>query len=675
MTNDRTRGIDDSAASPEITRRRFLQCSAWAFAAVPLSSLVAGCAGRSGAGDILPQPYLIDPNVKTTLERMLSFPPAKSPGLTMRQLDQVHLYSTYGYGRWTYGSGLPAVSRLDIMPAGYQPPPTHNRKLLRFFAFTDIHITDKEAPNQLIYLQQYEQTQNNNTSIYSPVMMYTTQVLDAAIQTVNVLHRQDPFDFGISLGDTCNNTSYNELRWYLDVIDGKVIHPSSGAHVGAESIDYQKPFRAVGLDPAIPWYQAIGNHDHFYIGSIPVDADPALGLRESYTAGIVWNVANALQPHLCNFPQMVNLEELKGSPRLYMGVFDGTSPYGKVIYTGAVTDPVHAASAPRVVADPNRRSLRRKEWVQEFFNTSTKPKGHGLNLVETTLNANGFACYSFVPNAKVPLKIIVLDDTQSEDDGSTDIHGHGYLDATRWAWLQSELAQGQASNQLMIIAAHCPIGVSAIGSETEWWGQTEGIDPQYQNAVSLTNLVRTLWNTPNLLMWIAGHRHLNVVKAFKPFDPPGPPEQAFWQVETSSLRDWPQQFRTFDIYLNSDYSISIVATNVDPSVAEGTPAAASRTCAIAVQQITRNNMNVNYRNRLTSNLGCGSKPLPTMDPSRIQTDQDSSAAYDASIQFVDMTQSRFPLPVPVTGSYNGQLLKQLSPQMVAVLKGMFPPPN
>ena len=86
-------------------------------------------------------------------------------------------------------------------------------------------------------------------------------------------------------------------------------------------------------------------------------------------------------------------------------------------------------------------------------------------------------------------------------------------------------------------------------------------------------------------------------------------------------------------------------------------------------------MNVNYRNRLTSNLGCGSKPLPTMDPSRIQTDQDSSAAYDASIQFVDMTQSRFPLPVPVNGSYNGQLLKQLSPQMVAVLKGMFPPPN
>ena len=58
--------------------------------------------------------------------------------------------------------------------------------------------------------------------------------------------------------------------------------------------------------------------------------------------------------------------------------------------------------------------------------------------------------------------MIVLDDTQSETDGSTDIHGHGYLDADRWAWLQAELAAGQAANQLMIIAAHIPIGMASI---------------------------------------------------------------------------------------------------------------------------------------------------------------------------------------------------------------------
>jgi hypothetical protein len=34
-------------------------------------------------------------------------------------------------------------------------------------------------------------------------------VLDAAIWTANALHQQTPFDFAISLGDTCNNTSYH----------------------------------------------------------------------------------------------------------------------------------------------------------------------------------------------------------------------------------------------------------------------------------------------------------------------------------------------------------------------------------------------------------------------------------------------------------------------------------
>jgi len=96
-----------------------------------------------------------------------------------------------------------------------------------------------------------------NSSAYSAVMLYTTQVLEAAVQTINALHKENPFDFGISLGDTCNSTQYNELRWYIDVLDGKNINPDSGAKddpVPGPSNDYQDEYQAAGLDQTIPWY-------------------------------------------------------------------------------------------------------------------------------------------------------------------------------------------------------------------------------------------------------------------------------------------------------------------------------------------------------------------------------------------------------------------------------------
>ncbi|MFH1029150.1 MAG: TIGR03768 family metallophosphoesterase [Pseudomonadota bacterium] len=539
--------------------------------------------------------YPIDSTVTTTREKTISFDNTLK-GLSPAELSQVAQYKRYGYGSWTPGGPLLPVSRTDIMPAGYDATAvTKKAKLLNFFTITDIHITDKESPSQLIYLQQLVYPALGKapwafvTSIYSPVMLYTTHVLDAAVQTVNSLHKQNPFDFGISLGDTCNSTQYNELRWYIDVLDGKVITPSSGTHVGADTIDFQKPYKAAGLDKSIPWYQAMGNHDHFWIGSIPVNDD----LRKSNISDTVFATGDVLAD-----PRNIS------KPDYYMGVLDGSTPYGDIIGAGPVGK---FSDAPKVVADPDRRSLLRTEWMQEFFATSSKPAGHGFNLIDAK---NGFACYSFVPKSTIPIKVIVLDDTQREDDGSADIHGHGFLDQARYDWLKKELADGQAAGQLMIIAAHIPIGVEKSGSEVGWWN-----DPR--NAVSQTDLVSELQKHSNFMLWIAGHRHLNTVKAF----PGTTPENSFWQVETSSLRDFPQQFRMFEIYRNSDNTISIITTDVDPAVIDGTPAAKSRAYAVAAQQIVKTDI---YTNN------------PTADP---------------SIK-----------PMP-TGSYNAELIKKLSPEM------------
>jgi metallophosphoesterase (TIGR03768 family) len=645
---------DDLKMVRGISRREFFKYSAGTAAFLCFGGLEVGCgSGNSGAA------YPINSMVATTAQRTLSFPvptkpsvPNSGTGLCPTELPLVQQYGKYGYGSYSYGEPLPIAQRFDLMPNGYTIP-ARLKQLANFFAISDTHITDKEAPNQLIYIQQFDSVYGApGTSLYSPVMLYTTHVLDAAIQTVNALHQQTPFDFGIALGDACNSTQYNELRWYIDVIDGKVITPSSGAHLGAVSVDYQKPYKAAGLNKSIPWYQVMGNHDHFCVGAFPVDADPTLNIRQSYTSGNVWAIGDVLVPNSKSFPCLFDTRASLKQAILYPGVIDGSTSTGSIKDAGLVASMNHP---PTIVADPDRRPLVREEWIQEFYNTTTTPAGHGLGLVDPSMGS-GFTCYSFVPKSDIPLKVIVLDDTQSDTDGSHDIHGHGFLDATRWNWLRAELAAGQSANQLMIIAAHVPLAVVNIGSEMEWWESSQDKNATEQNAVSLTDLVAELQGTPNLLMWMAGHRHYNTVKAFLPSDGGGP-ESGFWQVETASLRDFPQQFRTFGIYLNADYTVSIVTTNVDPAVAEGTPAARSRSYSIAAQQIVQTN---SIPNNLNLKKAFGVIPVETMDPTR---PQDGTA---------DLTIKVGVAPgVPYCASYNAELFKQLSPTMISALKEQF----
>jgi hypothetical protein len=68
-------------------------------------------------------------------------------------------------------------------------------------------------------------------------------------------------------------------------------------------------------------------------------------------------------------------------------------------------------------------------------------------------------------------------------------------------------------------------------------------------------MLATLHQYPNLVLFMAGHRHMNTVTA-QPSPDPVYPEYGFWEVETPALRDFPQQFRTWQLLRNSDNTIS-----------------------------------------------------------------------------------------------------------------------
>jgi hypothetical protein len=265
---------------------------------------------------------------------------------------------------------------------------------------------------------------------------------------------------------------------------------------------------------------------------------------------------------------------------------DGSTPYGNLIYAGPTSQ---FKTPPKIVADSNRHSLTVGGRMNEFLNTTSNPVGHGFTH---QMVKDEFACYSFRPKAGIPLKVIVLDDTDKVGGGAA-----ASLDTKRFQWLKKELDSGEAAGELMIICAHVPLnpykGVPM---------PSEGPIPEnpYWNIWSssshppMATLLETLHNYNNLILWIAGHAHRNTITPQPVTTDPESPEYeyGFWTVETPSLRDFPQQFRRFEIALNSDNNISIFAYDVDVAVnpnplpnGSASPPLKSRSYGIGAMQI------------------------------------------------------------------------------------------
>jgi metallophosphoesterase (TIGR03767 family) len=535
-----------------VSRRSFLKTSALT-GGMAASGLLAFPARRAAAAP------LADPS-GTTLERTL-----------LRGLP-----GAGGYQLIVPGPGEPYLIRQDIGGVASPGRFFRRRQLVTFSQFSDMHMLDAESPARVEFLDRYADPGQPDAaalvssvgSFYRPQEILTVQVADAMVRAVNRVADGPatgaPLAFTICTGDNADNTQYNEVRWAIDVLDGRqTVTPGSGdpaLYQGVmDWVDYdvhywhpdgtppggvadlprsvygfpvvpgllaaaKAPFEAAGLD--MPWLTVFGNHDGLVQGGMP--ASPAIAEIATGTDKLV-GLATGTNVELV-------LEELEENNPAVLGLLIG-------------------GPSRQVIADPNRQLLTRAQIVQEHFVTSGRPTGHGY----TSQNlADGTAYYTFDLG---PIRFIVMDSVNQGGGAS------GSLDAVQFSWLGQQLMAGSSSyldasgqtvraplrDRLFILFSHHTIATMDNPSLAP--GET---GPRVLGA----QVQALLLQFPNVIAWVNGHTHINQVTGFA--RPSGSPfSGGFWEVNTASHIDWPQQSRIVEVADNRDGTLSVITTITD----------------------------------------------------------------------------------------------------------------
>ena len=469
-----------------------------------------------------------------------------------------------GYAPVVTAAGEPHQVRTDLGIAARSGRARRRKALLAFAQITDVHVIDAQSPARVEWFDRYDDqyspddpTTGIASSAYRPQEMLTAHVAEAMVRAINRIGAGPvsgrPLAFALQTGDNSDNSQHNEVRWNIDVLDGhRTVRPDSGSLTRFEGVcdddptyydthywhphrtpageqddlaksefgfptvpglldDVRRPFGAQGL--AMPWYSAFGNHDELVQGNFPART---LQLELLSTGGL-----KVMSPPAGMTPN--DLKKALGDPSFLVKALT-LSP-----------------SVRPVTPDAGRRLLSRAEVVAEHFKTTGTPVGHGF----TERNKReGTAHYTFV---KGGIRFVVLDTVNPNG------YAEGSLDDTQFAWLKTTLAASR--DQLTIVSSHH--NSATLTNPLLATGGDPGSDSGPR--VLGDEVVALLLASPQVIAWVNGHSHVNQIWAHKRSDGSG----GFWEVNTASHVDWPQQSRLVEVLDNADGTLSIFTTMVD----------------------------------------------------------------------------------------------------------------
>lgn len=483
-----------------------------------------------------------------------------------------------GYRRIVAGRGEPQLVRTDLGIRARRRRVRHRRRMIAFAQLSDVHVVDHQSPARVEWTDRYDdpnvvgQTPGIFASAYRPQEMLSAQVADAMVRAVNDVRRAPvlglPLAFTIMTGDSADNTQLNEVRWNIDLLDGRWVVPDSGDrnryegvmdgdpvhydahywHPGGTPTPLQaddhyradrgfptlpglldagrRPFPAAGL--RTPWFACFGNHDELSQGNFPPST--------TQTSALATGSLKVISPPAGTSPA------------------DVEDPRGKSL--PEVLGPLAVSPAVKVVTpDPARRQLTRGEIVDQHFTTTGRPLGHGYTHAN---RASETAYYSF---DRGRFRFVVMDTVNPNG------YADGSLDEAQFAWLQRVVDR----------AAHRAVVIFSHHTSATMNNPLVGTGGSGERRVLGGDVTAYLLSRRRVIAWVNGHTHRNEILPHRRTDGSG----GFWEINTASHCDYPQQARLIEFADNRDGSMSIFTTVLDHAGGPSNAASLSSTVGLA----------------------------------------------------------------------------------------------
>lgn len=420
-------------------------------------------------------------------------------------------------------------------PATQLPAHQVKRSLLNLIHISDTHICDAQSPARVEYLDRYADPHHRASAAlgtlvgtYRAQEILTNQVLHTMIKTINKIESAPitggAIDAVLITGDLTDNAQVNELTWFNTLATGGMLRPDSGDPTRWQGAggDFYSPFfwnphgTRIGELSDFPrtlyGYPEIAELLHavrapFKTEGFKNDWLPVHGNHDALLQGTV--VPDELLRAVAT--SAVKIMELSDAEAIT--ALMNVSQIGPAKYPA----PLYPISTP-VAPDTARDFLQPTSWTSQFSDQyqDSVAKYWRRDFAEITM--------------------IALD-TVNPFGG-----WQGSLDLTQFRWLQSQLES--LGERPVVITSHHPLE-DLINDYT----------PNIEHRVIRKEVEELLFTHSNIVAWICGHTHRHRISFHGPDQLHG-----FWQIETASLIDWPQQGRVIEIFIDGSENIAIATS-------------------------------------------------------------------------------------------------------------------